>query len=101
MVSPCVQVRNRKARQASSSLKQPMLQSAYSEPPLWTLTRLIRTAIITLVSGAIAGVALLPQFIENRDDAAKCGACLMTDRHLRSCVRVLQSWHALLLIAAA
>ena len=50
-----VQVRNRKARQATSSLKQPMLQSAYSEPPSWTLTRLVRSAVITLVSGIIAG----------------------------------------------
>ena len=50
-----IQVRNRKARQATSSLKQPMLQSAYSEPPSWTLTRLVRSAVITLVSGIIAG----------------------------------------------
>ncbi|CAK0779361.1 hypothetical protein CVIRNUC_004754 [Coccomyxa viridis] len=49
-------VRNRKARQATSSLKQPMLQSAYSEPPSWTLTRLVRSAVITLVSGIIAGL---------------------------------------------
>lgn len=49
------QVRNRKARQAVSSLKQPMLQSAYSEPPVWTLPKLVRSAVITLVSGAIAG----------------------------------------------
>ena len=49
------QVRNRKARQATSSLKQPMLQSAYSEPPSWTLTRLVRSAVITLISGIIAG----------------------------------------------
>ncbi|CAL5218926.1 g672 [Coccomyxa viridis] len=49
-------VRNRKARQAVSSLKQPMLQSAYSEPPVWTLPKLIRSAVITLVSGAIAGL---------------------------------------------
>ncbi len=52
------QVRNRKARQAVSSLKQPMLQSAYSEPPVWTLPKLIRSAVITLVSGAIAGKPL-------------------------------------------
>ena len=49
------QVRNRKTRQAVSSLKQPMLQSAYSEPPVWTLPKLVRSAVITLVSGAIAG----------------------------------------------
>ena len=51
------QVRNRKARQAVSSLKQPMLQSAYAEPPVWTLPKLLRSAVITLVSGAIAGEA--------------------------------------------
>ena len=32
-----------------------MLQSAYSEPPSWTLTRLVRSAVITLLSGIIAG----------------------------------------------
>ncbi len=53
-----LQVRNRKARQAVSSLKQPMLQSAYSEPPAWTLPRLVRSAVITLLSGIIAGGAI-------------------------------------------
>lgn len=53
---PCTQVWSRKARQARSSARQPMLQSAYSEPLRWTAARLTRTVLITLISGVVAGV---------------------------------------------
>ena len=59
MCPACAQVRDRKARQAASSLRQPMLHSAYSEPPQWTPARLTRIVIITFLSGVIAGMALL------------------------------------------
>ena len=52
----CLQVRDRKARQARSSVRQPMLPSAYSEQPQWTPSRLIRTVVITLISGVVAGI---------------------------------------------
>ena len=53
---PCTQVRDRKARQARSSARQPMLQGAYPEPLQWTPARLTRTVLITLISGVVAGV---------------------------------------------
>ena len=56
------QVRERKARQAASSLMQPMLHSAYSEAPQWTPARLTRIVIITFLSGVIAGMVLLAHF---------------------------------------
>ncbi len=62
MWPPFGQVRGRKARQAASSLRQPMLHSAYSEAPRWTPARLIRIVIITFLSGVIAGRVLLTQF---------------------------------------
>ena len=52
-------MRDRKARQAASSLRQPMLHSAYSEAPQWTPARLIRIVIITFLSGVIAGMVPL------------------------------------------
>lgn len=53
---PCAaQVHKRKAAARASALQQPMLSAVYKEPPAWTLSRLVRGAAITLVSGAIAG----------------------------------------------
>jgi hypothetical protein len=48
-------VHKRKAAAARSALQQPMLASVYKEPPAWTLPRLVRSALITLVAGFIAG----------------------------------------------
>ena len=36
-----------------------MLHSAYSEQPQWTPSRLIRTVVITLISGVVAGAVLM------------------------------------------
>ena len=85
-----VQVRNRKARQATSSLKQPMLQSAYSEPPSWTLTRLVRSAIITLVSGIIAGQ--LP--VETDSDNLRSGRTRFSNENSKMpCYHPAWAWH--------
>ena len=82
------QVRDRKARQAASSLRQPMLHSAYSEAPQWTPTRLIRIVIITFLSGVIAGMVLLTRvshfnmrkhcviFMLNLDWGSTCRYCV-------------------------
>jgi hypothetical protein len=51
----CGQVSARKQRSAQHRLEQPMLASVYKEAPAWTLSRLIRSAVITLLSGFIAG----------------------------------------------
>ena len=57
-----------------------MLQSAYSEPPTWTLTRLVRSAVITLVSGIIAGrrqsrLLLMIHSCEGLNSGARAHGC--------------------------
>ncbi len=49
------QVSARKKASAQHRLEQPMLASVYKEAPAWTPSQLIRSAIITLISGCIAG----------------------------------------------
>jgi hypothetical protein len=50
-----VQVYRRKQASTRNQMEQPMLASVYDEPPAWTLSRLIRSAAITLISGCVAG----------------------------------------------
>ncbi|CAL8469952.1 g9494 [Coccomyxa elongata] len=46
----------RKKASAQHRLEQPMLASVYKEAPAWTPSQLIRSAVITLFSGCIAGL---------------------------------------------
>lgn len=75
-----MQVYKRKQSSARNLLEQPMLASVYEEPPAWTLPRLIRSAVITLLSGFIAGVLYLSSTVSELNLCAFLACCPKQNR---------------------